>query len=325
MMMTWKSEKETEGERKGMQRGLWTLLLPGSKGSTNPFLCGFICRIPMVHIPCGKISYVERENIKKNWFCLKERIIQDISRYLNIKYTGPKEEFLIMFIVMIVKLPIRIISWAVFLHILKKKNGSEIPLIILTSDHGEAMGEDDFYFAHGHSVGIDQVHVPLIIAGNGISRGIKIDAPVSNISIFKTVLDYMGMDEPPDKHGNSLLSFDSDNDNQPVFVESINQTGIIYNNIFFRKDRYLKDDEDFLLRKNINAVGIWRPLPEDEIRSLVPSEQEIKPDDVRYLKKELALYEEEASKAREIAESLRTDVQLTPDQIKQLRSLGYIE
>jgi arylsulfatase A-like enzyme len=38
----------------------------------------------------------------------------------------------------------------------------ESPAILLTADHGEAFGEDDFYFAHGHSVGLDQIRVPLL-------------------------------------------------------------------------------------------------------------------------------------------------------------------
>jgi arylsulfatase len=209
---------------------------------------------------------------------------------------------------------------------LKKEKWFRNTLIILTADHGEALGEDDFYFAHGHSVGADQVHVPLIIAGRGIPRGMKIDSHVSNISIFKTVLDYMGMDVPSGKHGNSLLSFDPEQDNEPVFVESINQVGVFYNNIFFRKDRIPKDNKDFWLRGNPNSSGgIWVPLPEDEVRSLVSSGKEINFDDVKYLKKELAFFEEEAAKARVIVESLRRNVTLTPGQIKQLQSLGYLK
>ena len=208
---------------------------------------------------------------------------------------------------------------------LKKEKWFRNTLIILTSDHGEAIGEDDFYFAHGHSVGIDQVHVPLIISGVDVPRGIKIDSPVSNMSIFKTVLDFMDVDVPSGKHGTSLLSFDSDQSNEPVFVESINQTGIIYNNIFYRKDRYSKNDKAFWQRRNPNTGGTWMPLPKDEIKSLAQTEQKIKIDDVSYLRNELVLYEEEASKARDAAGSLRQKVTLTPSQIKQLQSLGYIE
>src|SRR5262245_10713624 len=36
------------------------------------------------------------------------------------------------------------------------------PAVLLTADHGEAFGEDGFYFAHGHSVGLDQIRVPLL-------------------------------------------------------------------------------------------------------------------------------------------------------------------
>ncbi len=45
-------------------------------------------------------------------------------------------------------------------------------LVILTADHGEAFGEDGFIFGHSHSVGLDQVSVPLVIAGPGAPRGL---------------------------------------------------------------------------------------------------------------------------------------------------------
>jgi arylsulfatase len=34
------------------------------------------------------------------------------------------------------------------------------PAVLVTADHGEAFGEDGYYFAHGHSVGLDQIRVP---------------------------------------------------------------------------------------------------------------------------------------------------------------------
>jgi len=34
-------------------------------------------------------------------------------------------------------------------------------LVVLTADHGEGLGEDGYWFAHGHSAGLDQVRVPL--------------------------------------------------------------------------------------------------------------------------------------------------------------------
>lgn len=41
--------------------------------------------------------------------------------------------------------------------------GGAPPFVVLTADHGEAFGEDGYFFAHGHSVGLDQVRVPLLV------------------------------------------------------------------------------------------------------------------------------------------------------------------
>jgi len=209
---------------------------------------------------------------------------------------------------------------------LEKERWFKNTLIILTADHGEALGEDDFYFSHGHSVGIDQVHVPLIISGGNLPRDKKIDLPTSNMSIFKTVLDFMRIDIPPGKQGRSLLSSDRVHDRKPVFVESLNQTGIFHGNMFYRKDRHSADDKEFWSKGNPNiAGGVWVPLAVNEVKSLDANSSEIKSDDVEHLKKELFLFEDEAAKARGAVDNFRNNVQLTPGQIKQLQSLGYVK
>lgn len=67
-------------------------------------------------------------------------------------------------------------------------------LIIVTSNHGEALGEDNVYFCHGLTVGLDQIHVPLIFRfpeKTGICP-IKLGAHASLIDITPTVLDFVG-------------------------------------------------------------------------------------------------------------------------------------
>ncbi|ANM30413.1 hypothetical protein ABI59_13785 [Acidobacteria bacterium Mor1] len=40
--------------------------------------------------------------------------------------------------------------------------------LVLTSDHGESLGEHDYYFEHGMLVNEGSVHIPMIVAGPGI-------------------------------------------------------------------------------------------------------------------------------------------------------------
>jgi len=70
------------------------------------------------------------------------------------------------------------------------------PAVIVTSDHGEAFGEDGYYFAHGHSVGLDQIRVPLLWRPPNPRRPQSWDRPVSGIDIAPTLLRVARIDSP---------------------------------------------------------------------------------------------------------------------------------
>ena len=67
-------------------------------------------------------------------------------------------------------------------------------LLVITSNHGEAMGENDVYFCHGLTVGLDQIRVPLIFRFPEKSGTVpvRLGAHSSLIDIAPTVLDYVG-------------------------------------------------------------------------------------------------------------------------------------
>jgi arylsulfatase len=69
-------------------------------------------------------------------------------------------------------------------------------LIILTSDHGEALGENNVWFFHGLTVTPDQIHVPLMIKPHGNWQNIpfNVNNQVSLIDIMPTLLDLIGFD-----------------------------------------------------------------------------------------------------------------------------------
>ena len=67
----------------------------------------------------------------------------------------------------------------------------EDTVVVLTSDHGELLGEHDYYFQHGITVLQPVLHVPLILAGPGINAGGRVSALVSNTDIMPTLLDLL--------------------------------------------------------------------------------------------------------------------------------------
>jgi arylsulfatase A-like enzyme len=69
-------------------------------------------------------------------------------------------------------------------------------LVIVAADHGEGLGDHDF-FGHGFVVYQELVHVPLLIRGpGGFAAGARIDDNISTRRIFHTILDVAGLQPP---------------------------------------------------------------------------------------------------------------------------------
>lgn len=66
--------------------------------------------------------------------------------------------------------------------------------IIVTSDHGEGLG-DHGEAQHGNLVYQSTMHVPLAVAGPGVTPGDE-DTPVSTRRIFHTIMDWAGLSTP---------------------------------------------------------------------------------------------------------------------------------
>ncbi len=82
--------------------------------------------------------------------------------------------------------------------------------IVLTSDHGELMGEPDGdgtpMAGHGDSLSEPEIHIPLIVKapGPGQRRGVD-DSFVQQIDVMPTLLDALGLAFPPNMQGRSLF------------------------------------------------------------------------------------------------------------------------
>jgi arylsulfatase A-like enzyme len=81
-------------------------------------------------------------------------------------------------------------------------------LVILTSDHGQGLGEHDYYY-HGLELYQEQIHVPLIFSGKSIPSGLNVGGLTATVDIVPTVLDVLGYPHeelPMDLDGISLRS-----------------------------------------------------------------------------------------------------------------------
>ncbi|MBI1319888.1 MAG: sulfatase-like hydrolase/transferase [Candidatus Hydrogenedens sp.] len=77
-------------------------------------------------------------------------------------------------------------------------------LFIITADHGEEFWEHGGT-GHGLTLFQEQIHVPLIIVGPGVTPAV-VDNLVESVGIYKTILAYLGLSEPVPLQGSDLLA-----------------------------------------------------------------------------------------------------------------------
>jgi len=77
-------------------------------------------------------------------------------------------------------------------------------LIIFTADHGEGMGERDYYFAHGEFVYNNLIHVPLIVRYGADLKGVRRET-AQTLDIVPTILEVAGIAPGEGYRGSSLL------------------------------------------------------------------------------------------------------------------------
>ncbi len=190
------------------------------------------------------------------------------------------------------------------LAFLKQIHAYDNSLIIFTADHGEAMGEHNCYFAHGHGLTNDLIHVPLIIRYEDMIQGRRKDF-VQHLDIVPTILKLLNMKELFPYRGRNLFT----DKPEPViiFSELRGQNFSLISGslklIMYGNKAFLFDlQEDFFEKKTLANHVLYQ-------------------NHLYYM----------ASQARDLRneDSLGSDIfqgtpRLTKEEKEKLRSLGYI-
>jgi len=106
----------------------------------------------------------------------------------------------------------------------------ENSFVIITADHGEELGDHGGY-NHGYTVFEEVVHVPLIITGPGVPRGMRYKYLSSGVDIFPT----LGVKTPAYLPGKSLFPI-TDASDREIIADAIDQTALITPNYKFIVD-----------------------------------------------------------------------------------------
>jgi arylsulfatase A-like enzyme len=99
----------------------------------------------------------------------------------------------------------------------------EKAVVIVVGDHGEGLGEHGVYFQHA---GLFEpvTHVPMILCGEGIPRGVRVATRVSTVDLFPTILNLVGIEEAPQTYGVDLIPLVTGTESVPrdlVFSEAV--------------------------------------------------------------------------------------------------------
>jgi arylsulfatase A-like enzyme len=94
-------------------------------------------------------------------------------------------------------------------------------LVVLTSDHGEMFGEHGKW-VHGGSLYEEVLRVPLLVRYPGVVASRTISAPVQNMDLMPTILDFAGIPLPGNLQAVSLLPLlagETPTATRPIFSE----------------------------------------------------------------------------------------------------------
>ncbi len=186
-------------------------------------------------------------------------------------------------------------------------------LIIFSSDHGEGMGEHDYFFAHGENLYRNQLHVPLILKYGNRLHGRRRDF-VQHIDLIPTISKICGLRIELPLRGRDL----SQENSEPQIIFAEMKSPLVQDGL-----KYSLTSEPLQL--------IYTPLHKQfelfDIRSDFRARNDLVGDDA---------YQDQARRmAINLNRLSREDLlrlgptspapELTDKEIRKLKSLGYVQ
>ncbi len=213
------------------------------------------------------------------------------------------------------------IEW--FVGELGRREGWEDILVVLVSDHGEGLADHPDVpggAAHGFLLYESQLMVPWILysTAGSLPPGRVVVEPVRLLDLMPTVLDFLGVQPPPDMRGTSLVPLINGGTvdlPERFFVETYfrgtNKLGVYAEDwkLFHNRDEYPKVNPVELQRMGIMENGVLT----DEIQRF--------PE----VALELTAYLREWEISYLPADPVELGEDLSQEAIEQLRSLGYLQ
>jgi arylsulfatase len=128
----------------------------------------------------------------------------------------------------------------------------EDPIIVFTGDHGEAMGERDYWFAHGEYLLDFQVQVPLLVRAPGVVPGRRADA-ASLLDVLPTLLRLVGAPGEASVAGRDLLAPAATD--APIYLTTLNSATRPGAGLVLGNRKYLRSLDGDSVREELFALG----------------------------------------------------------------------
>jgi len=192
-------------------------------------------------------------------------------------------------------------------------------VVVLTSDHGESLGEHDYYFDHGEDVFEPSLAIPLIVVAPGLAPGRRVDGFASTLDIVPTILDAVKVSYPPELAGSSLLPMARGESAGPA-------------RLFAQNDRNLSATWDRRYKVVATPVGDGRRLAlydraqdPGETRDRSRADPEALRVQTRELEQHLERADREWAATRRLTEGAAGEPPMSAEACEKLKALGYVQ
>jgi arylsulfatase A-like enzyme len=205
------------------------------------------------------------------------------------------------------------------LEALESSEVGERTIVILTSDHGESLGEHDYYFDHGQNLYDPSMRIPLVMAGPGLAVGRRSDVLATTLDLVPTVLDAVKVSFPPGLAGRSLLG--AGNGGAPARPR-----------LFGQNDRNLLGSWDHRFKivatpteEGTDYALYDRERDPGETRNVGPqmaAEFEVQREELERFRNRI---DARTAKTRRLLEGRSGEERLSPEACEKLKAMGYIQ
>jgi arylsulfatase A-like enzyme len=192
-------------------------------------------------------------------------------------------------------------------------------VMVLTSDHGESLGEHDYYFDHGEDLFEPSLAVPLLVVVPGGKGGVRSRVFASTLDVVPTILDAVKVSYPPDLGGVSL------------FGATVGKTAPGRERLFAQNDRNLVAtwNRHFKIVGTPEESGMRFALYD---RASDPAEMhdvaKARPDELQAQRRILQLFLQQAEKeweqTRRLIGNAPGEGKLSPEACLKLKALNYV-